>query len=142
MNKEEAHAMVHKLAEDAGGKITRIEGISPNDGFAIMELPLPTDHWLTQETERFEAPPMPFRIGVGPVREKLDEAAMKAARYAIRASTMNGKEDFDPDALARNFVVGLFGYYTETGLSSDDFANPPETGSGHQFIRELYKEIS
>lgn len=129
MNREDTENIVHQLAKDAGGKITEIGQLSPNDGFAIMELPLPTNHWLTQETEHCEAPPMPFRIGVGPARAKLEEAVMKAARYAVRASTMNGKYDFDPDALVRNFITGLFGYYTETGLSSDEWANPVESGS-------------
>ena len=40
---------------------------------------------------------------------------------------MNGKEmDFDPGALLQNLVVGMLGYWTENGLSSDEWANPKE----------------
>src|SRR5512146_813071 len=83
--------------------------------FAVMSFPLPKDHWLTQPGEN--KPPMPFRLGteedganLWPKIRQREEAAAKireAARYAVRASTMNGKEnDFDPDAMVQNFVTG------------------------------------
>jgi hypothetical protein len=51
----------------------------------------------------------------------------EVGKYATRCATMNGKEmDFDPDALLNNLVVGLLGYWTESGLSSDEWANPPQ----------------
>ena len=83
-------------------------------GAAVGSLPLPKDHWLY--TEGHNVPPMPMRIGVGPGRSALAEDIREAARFAIRASTMNGKEvDFDPDAMVNNMIIGLLGYWTEDG---------------------------
>lgn len=43
------------------------------------------------------------------------KAVQAALRYAIKGATMNGREtDFDPDALVRNMMVGLFGYYQKS----------------------------
>ena len=76
--------------------------------------PLPKDHWLY--TDHDNDPPMPMRVGVGPKRNELAAQVKAAARYAIRASTMNGKEtDFDPDAMVQNMIVGLLGKWTEDG---------------------------
>jgi len=76
--------------------------------------PLPKDHWLYAEGH--SEPPMPMRVGLGAKRNELAGQIRAAARYAIRASTMNGKEmDFDPDAMVQNMVVGLLGYWTEDG---------------------------
>ena len=53
---------------------------------------------------------------VGGKMAELVKAVKEGARYAIRASTMNGKtEDFDPDAMVQNIVVGLLGYYPTLG---------------------------
>lgn len=88
-----------------------------------------------------EAPPMPFRVGnaervlvfatdqsATPALMSRAEFAAKitaAIRYAVRAATMNGKEmDFDPDALVQNAIVGLIGYWTDSGLSGDKWCNP------------------
>ena len=92
-------------------------GVLPDgEGFAVLTMPLPADHWLTADGS--DDPPMPFRIGVSPEREALVEAARAAARYAIRVSTDCGKIlDFDPDAMVTNVIVGLFGYWTPDGLS-------------------------
>lgn len=86
-------------------------------GFFTASYPLPRDHWLYAED--YNEPPMPLCTGVGPERSALAEQVTAAARYAIRASTMNGKvQDFDPDAMVQNFIVGLLGYWTEDGKSS------------------------
>ncbi len=83
-------------------------------GCFVASLPLPKDHWL-YAPERSE-PPMPMRVGLGPKRTELVKQVREAARYAVRAATLNGKEtDFDPDALVQNMVVGLLGYFTEDG---------------------------
>jgi hypothetical protein len=83
-------------------------------GAFVASLSLPKDHWLYAAGEN--DPPMPMRIGLGPKRAELAWQIREAARYAIRASTMNGKEkDFDPDAMVQNMVVGLLGYWTSNG---------------------------
>jgi len=85
-------------------------------GFFTANYPLPKDHWLTQIHDN--DPPMPFKIGLGSERSELVKQITQAARYAIRASTMNGQEqDFDPDAMVQNMIVGLLGYWTLTGDS-------------------------
>lgn len=86
-------------------------------GAATMSFPLPKDHWLTQPG--YNEPPMPFRIGTDdPARREWVEKIRLAAKYAVRAATMNGAlDDFDPDALVQNMVVGMVGYFTVDGLS-------------------------
>lgn len=87
--------------------------------FDVLSTPLPKDHWLT--AKKHEAPPMPFRMGTSdPRRQSFNEMVRAAAKYAIRASTMNGAEsDFDPDAMVQNFVVAMLGYHTPDGLCHD-----------------------
>jgi hypothetical protein len=115
--------IVRELAGMVGGTIEEMQRLPDGSGFAVMAMPLPANHWLTQDG--FSVPPMPLRMGAS-LQRGLAEAAIKAAaRYAIRASTMNGKEvDFDPDAMVQNFITGLLGYYTHSGLSQDAWANP------------------
>lgn len=61
---------------------------------------------------------MPLQVGLSEERDQLASAITEAARYAVRASTMNGQEkDFDPDAMVQNMIVGLIGYWTSTGES-------------------------
>lgn len=105
--------------------------------FDVMSLPLPKDHWIyaTDADGFHEPPPMPFRMGYAdPRREQFNEMVRAAARYAIKASTMNGQDsDFDPDAMVQNFVVGMLGYHTPDGLSGENWGNPdpvPEPYSG------------
>lgn len=87
-------------------------------GFMTASFPLPKDHWLYSDGR--SEPPMPMRVGVGRERDELAAQIKAAARYAIRASTMCGKEkDFDPDAMVQNMVVGLLGYWTESGLRGE-----------------------
>ena len=113
---------VEKLADAVGGKIDA-GGILPDgSGWATMSMPLPKGHWLTKDG--YDEPPMPFRIGsldppkMNMTREMWAAAIRKAGKYAIRASTMNGKEvDFDPDAMLQNLVVGMLGYWTTDGMS-------------------------
>lgn len=93
--------------------------------FAMASFPLPKDHWLYKEG--FNEPPMPFRIGTtSRFREELATQITAAARYAVRASTMNGKiEDFDPDAMVQNFIVGMLGYWTPDGTNdTSDLKGP------------------
>jgi len=94
--------------------------------FAILSTPLPSNHWLT--ADGYNVPPMPLRLGGDdPRRQLFNDAVRAAARYAIRASTMNGKEnDFDPDAMVQNMVVGLLGYHTPDGLCGEEWADPKE----------------
>lgn len=117
---------VKKLIEDAGGKVNKMARLPDGSGFATASFPLPKGHWLTQETEKFEPPPMPFRMGTDdPRRKEWLEKIKAAGRFAVRAATMNGKiDDFDPDAMVQNFIIGMLGYFTPTGLSNDVWANP------------------
>lgn len=122
--------IINQLAADIGGKIEEVGGPLPDgSGFAVMSMPLPEDHWLTKEGHN--EPPMPFRLGTEEdgtnlwpkirTRQEAAEMIRAAARYAVRASTMNGAEaDFDPDAMVQNFVTGMLGYWTPNGLSRLD----------------------
>ena len=110
--------IVKRLVNDLGGEIQEINGPLPDgSGFAVASFPLPEDHWLL--AEGYNKPPMPFQRGTAdPARQEWADKIREAGRYAIRASTMNGKEmDFDPDAMLQNFVVGMLGYWTLDGLS-------------------------
>jgi len=116
---------VQRLITEAGGTLHEIGALPDGSGFATASFPLPKDHWLY--ANGYNVPPMPLRMGCDdPRRQEFNEMVCAAARYAIRASTMNGKHnDFDPDAMVQNMVVGLLGYHTDSGLSDlDDWANP------------------
>jgi len=110
--------LVNQLAKDVGGKIEEMQRLPDGSGFAVMSMPLPKDHWLTKEG--FNEPPAPFLMGTeNTQRDELVKKIRIAAKYAIRASTMNGKiDDFDPDAMVQNFVVGMVGYFTPDGKST------------------------
>lgn len=107
------------VAKRGGGEIKEV-GLMPGHGFAVLSMPLRKDHWIYAEDAGSESPPMPMRMGTDdPRREGMVENIKEVARYAIRASTGNGKDmDFDPDAMATNFVIGMLGYYTPSGLRS------------------------
>ncbi len=122
---------VKAMIEAAGGKVDdgSLVLIPDGDGFhgcMTASFPLPKDHWLTADGHN--DPPMGLKCGTAESivihgqhwnRSQLCDAVKAAAKYAVRASTMNGKEeDFDPDAMVQNFVTGLLGYYTPNGLSS------------------------
>jgi len=100
------------------GDTMRAVALPDGTAFSVWSRPLPKDHWLYAET--FNAPPMPFRMGVNdPRRQEWAEKIRAAARYAVRGATLNGKDqDLDPDALVSNMVVGMLGYFTADGLTS------------------------
>ena len=119
---------VEQLAEMVGGTLDHVTLFSDGHGIATMSMPLPKTHWIYEaNADGFYAPPpMPMRMGAEDSRRQEFEQKVRAAgKYAVRAATRGGKEmDFDPDALLRNLLVGLFGYHTLDGLSGDSFANP------------------
>ena len=110
---------LEEIAKVMDGKIESMDICPDGHGNAIISYPLPKDHWLTKPS--FDEPPMPFVVGTmelrsGMTREMWADAIKKAAKYAIRASTENGKiNDFDPDAMVQNFIVGMIGFYTPNG---------------------------
>lgn len=115
MDKTPCEQLLEIAPPDKGGVTVLPDG----SGFYTSSMPLPKDHWLA--AEGFDNPPMPFRCGQSARREELKTKIRSAAKYAIRASTMNGKEeDFDPDAMVQNMIIGLLGYETPDGLSSMD----------------------
>lgn len=124
------HKLRASLAETPMARSAEQVTVLPDgSAFAVMSLPLPADHWLTQPGD--DVPPMPWRMGTSAQRDQLVADITRAARYAVRASTQNGAEDdFDPDAMVRNMVVGLLGYFTSDGLSSDPQFNPPMVPNG------------
>lgn len=81
----------------------------------VLNLPLPTDHWLTQVG--YEETPAPFLMGTNnPKHQEWVDKIWAAGKYAVRGVTLNGESmDFDPDALVQNFVVGMIGYRTPDG---------------------------
>jgi hypothetical protein len=112
-----------ELAEAVGGDIKWAAALPDGSGAAVMSMPLPSGHWLT--SDHANVPPMPWRIGTGRERDAMASNIQAAARYAVRAATLNGSEnDFDPDAMVQNFLVGMLGYWTQDGTSSDAWANP------------------
>lgn len=116
----EVPKIIADLAEAVGGKVDWVARLPDGSGAATMSMPLPQDHWLTKEG--FNEPPMPFRLGTkDKQRQEWTDKIREAAKYAIRASTMNGREiDFDPDAMVQNMVVGMLGYYTVDGLEGSE----------------------
>ena len=93
-------------------------------GFFEMNMPLPANHWLMKAGDNI--PPMPLRTGTdNPMRKELEAKLREAAKFAIRASTSNGKiTDFDPDAMVQNFLIGALGYFTSDGLKESSPAYP------------------
>lgn len=109
-------------------KIEEAAVLPDGSGFAVASMPLPKDHWLYKQ-EHDNAPPIPMLMGKShPEREKYENALREAGKYAIRAATMHGQDDdFDPDALIQNLIVGFLGYHTDSGLSElEDWMNPPK----------------
>lgn len=129
---------VQEIAETCGSTITKAGLLPDGSGFAIMSMPLPKTHWIynTDDSISSGPAPMPFRMGCedeivirGEIltRKQFADKIRTATRYAVRASIMCGKEmDFDPDAMVQNMVCGMLGYWTEDGLSNDNWSNPPD----------------
>tara|TARA_B100000929_G_scaffold290199_1_gene283017 strand:- start:845 stop:1180 length:336 start_codon:yes stop_codon:yes gene_type:complete len=84
-------------------------------GFFTGSFPLPKDHWIYAEGSN--VPPMLLRCGTAdPRRAELEQAIREGVRYALKASTMNGQDDdYDPDAVVQNAIVGIIGYFTPDG---------------------------
>ena len=121
---------IKRLIADIGGKVDDVVVLPDGSGFATASFPLPQNHWSIQPG--LNVPPMSFRMIECPQRREMAEKVRAAIRYAYRAATMNGKEtDLDPDALVQNAIVGLLGYHTADGLSSDAWANPSPVPSTH-----------
>lgn len=136
---------LNEIARAGDGKINEVGLLPDGSGFATMSFPTPKNHWIYGKElgDEFDAPPMPFRMGTGDhsifavqrpdgptpdimTREDVAQKIRAAGRYAVRGATMKGADmDFDPDALIQNLVVGMLGYWTEDGLTNDEWANPP-----------------
>lgn len=114
------------IADKLGVKMDSGSTIALPDGSGCFtaSMPLSQTHWIYGDG--FNVPPMGMRMRHDDRRyPAFRKAAQDAARYAVRCATMNGTAmDFDPDALVQSMLVGLFGYHTEDGLSSDAWANP------------------
>ena len=68
---------------------------------------------------------MPFRMGTDDTRREVFEAAIwDAMKTALRWSTLNGTETWDPDAICQNLVVCLLGYNSPDGLGFEDWHDP------------------
>lgn len=131
---------VVKLIESVGGEVKTLGRLPDGSGFATASFPAAKDHWSV--VDGYNVPPMVLRCGTDEGftpsalchlnklpeiirRDDLVKIIREAGKYAVRASTMNGKEmDFDPDAMLQNLVVGFLGYWTNDGLSNDEFENP------------------
>jgi hypothetical protein len=143
LNKPPPPPIIQELADKTGGTVTDHSLLPDGSGCATVSYSLLPTHWIYGPDDKvsphgfkYYAPPMPFRMGRNhPLRYEWDQKIRAAARYAIRASTDSGKDqDFDPDAMVGNFVVGMLGYWSETGLTgimedaeySDPNPAPPE----------------
>ena len=127
-------AAVYKNCHDAFRDGREMVRLPDGSGCFTDSLPLPKDHWLYRQGAN--VPPMGLRVGLDGLdtipqlsRVQANAIVQRAARYAVRASTMNGSvDDWDPDAVVNNMVVGLLGYFTPDGLSPDVWANPGPEG--------------
>lgn len=126
MKKSEKETIKEVLEVLNAGPITVLPDRS---AFCTGSLPLPQNHWLYDQ-DNHGVSPAPFRIGINDPLQNRDEWAEKirtAARWAIQASTVCGKDpDFDPDAMVQNFVVGMIGYWTQNGFLEEE-AKPNDT---------------
>jgi hypothetical protein len=127
---------LEEIAAAVNARIESVTVLPDGSGCATMSMPLPNGHWLKEEG--YNIPPMGLRMGIAhPDHAAMVERVRAAARYAIRASTMNGQvEDFDPDAMVQNMVVGLLGYWTTDGGSSETWDMPeplPQCVAGISF---------
>lgn len=121
---EEELSKLLKNAKEGGDSTSPCVVLPDGSAFGVLSTPLPKDHWLYAEEQ--EPPPMGLRCGTDNVLHmELCRHVRNAAQYAVRAATIRGTEDdFDPDALVQNMVVGLLGYATPDGLSDESWQNP------------------
>jgi hypothetical protein len=89
----------------------------------IGSFPLPKDHWIYEEIPA----PMPLRMANNAIimislpdreikltKEEFIGIIRDIGKYAVRTSTMNGKNmDLDPDAMLQNLVIGFLGENNE-----------------------------
>jgi hypothetical protein len=96
---------------------SKVTKLPDGSGFFTGTLPLPEDHWVYEDRGE---PPILFQTGTSdPDRKRYEDGIRKVLQYAIKASTMNGKEmEFDPDALVQNVIIGFLGYNTPDGKSN------------------------
>ena len=117
MKKKKGTSIVHRLAKLIGGKVDWTARLP--DGSRAK------DHWIY--SPGYNDPPMPFRTGTdNPIRPIFVEKIRQAARFAIRASTANGTQGYDPDAMVQQMVIGMLGYFTTDGLETSPCK--PKTG--------------
>ena len=113
--------------ENEYASVSHTTVLPDGSAFFTASFPLPKNHWIYEEKKEYEYPPMLCRKGTDdPQRDFFAKALTEAGRYALRSATMNGKEDYDPDAVIQNLIVGYLGYWTPDGLSDDQWANPPQ----------------
>jgi hypothetical protein len=91
--------------------MSEVTVLPDGSAFSTLSLPLPKDHWLYTpqcgewDSARECVADTPHPIITNAERDKV----IAAMRWAIRGATMNGTEDFDPDALAQNAAYALCG---------------------------------
>jgi hypothetical protein len=122
------HNVINQMLVDLGATVEEVGNMPDGSAFAVAWYPLPQGHWQT--AQHFNIPPMPLLMGAWDIRRQRMAMAVEAAgKYAVRTATDNGRvADFDPDALIQHLQVAFFGYYTEDGLSSDEWENPEHPG--------------
>ena len=135
--KNDPVTFIGQLIEGSGGKVDAVGILPDGSGFATASFPLPADHWLTRDPDGFNVPPMGLRMGTdNPQRKEIEGIVREAGKYAVRSATRNGQvEDFDPDALIQNLIVGLLGYHTSGGLGGEDWMDPSPTPSEVKQVR-------
>lgn len=95
-----------EIAEMTGGKLVSVMDYGNGEGGCVVSFPLPKDHWIFSEDEN-----LPPRHPEEWTSFNAREYVRAAARYAIRASIPRGVDpDFDPDAMAQNFEIGMAGF--------------------------------
>ena len=116
---------IETIADAIDGTVLEV-GIHPDgeSGFATMSSPLPSDHWLyvtDQEgyTPRAHYPMLAGRESMA--RDFLGKMIVEhGGKHGVKSATSNGRDmDFDPDALVRNVELGLFGLWTDNGLTGN-----------------------
>jgi hypothetical protein len=127
----QAPKWLKRMVESVGGTVESVDGPLLDETFsATLNFPLPADHWLTQHPNAKS--PAPFCMGIRDrasivvkragrpqgstlTRDEFAEALRSAARYAIKSTIGDKDQDFSPDAMVEQFVIGVLGYPTETG---------------------------